>query len=82
MLSYAVSVGVAVIPEGLVAVITVTMAFGVKRMAQQRAIVRKMVALEALGSVTHICSDKVVYQLYRHQLELDNIEIYTDLFES
>ncbi|KAI9028766.1 ATPase, P-type cation-transporter [Hyaloraphidium curvatum] len=58
MLLYAVSVGVALIPEGLPAVVVVTMAAGVKRMARQKAIVRRLNALEALGRVTDICSDK------------------------
>ncbi|EXX53770.1 putative Na(+)-exporting P-type ATPase ENA5 [Rhizophagus irregularis DAOM 197198w] len=55
---YAISLGISVIPEGLVAVITLTMAFGVRQMAKNYAIVRKLNALEALGSVTNICSDK------------------------
>ncbi|KAI8867795.1 potassium/sodium efflux P-type ATPase [Ramicandelaber brevisporus] len=55
---YAISLAIAVIPEGLVAVVTLTMAFGVHRMAQNRALVRQLSALEAIGSVTTICSDK------------------------
>ncbi|KAJ3337327.1 hypothetical protein HDU93_001232 [Gonapodya sp. JEL0774] len=57
-LLYAVSVGVAIIPEGLPAVLVVVLAQGVSRMAKQKAIVRKIASLEALSKVTDICSDK------------------------
>lgn len=56
---YAISVSIAIIPEGLVAVVTLTMAFGVSRMAEFKAIVRRLSSLESLGAVTNICSDKV-----------------------
>jgi len=56
---YAISVAIAMIPEGLVAVVTLTMAFGVSRMAEVKAIVRRLASLESLGAVTNICSDKV-----------------------
>ncbi|KAG5466785.1 hypothetical protein LSCM1_00962 [Leishmania martiniquensis] len=57
-LSYATAVAIAILPESLCAVITVAMTFSVKRMAQQKCIVRKLPVLEVLGNVTDICSDK------------------------
>ncbi|KAK9456948.1 hypothetical protein V1511DRAFT_495743 [Dipodascopsis uninucleata] len=55
---YAISLGIAIIPESLIAVLTITMAIGMRRMASRQVIVRKLDALEALGGVTNICSDK------------------------